>query len=162
MKSKCLFAPFLFCLAVLISSCSAQNLKINVENNSNAPCSPQVFYWVNNDTGTEIKNLEWSLNGVYFYTADFAAENKTADGAAVSLSVSFGYKTDDKATFTEIMAQEDIIAVYLRQFIAQKSAADLSPKNDDTLKTEIRNAVNDEILSSSHIHAVRFNSLKTE
>ena len=228
-KSKCLFAPFLFCLAVLISSCSAQNLKINVENNSNAPCSPQVFYWVNNDTGTEIKNLEWSLNGVYFYTADlpvdgdhldlfdfakkdgtrydyyaikpielkakckagryavkfddipfdfgavmpsadvvyswtadFAAENKTADGAAVSLSVSFGYKTDDKATFTEIMAQEDIIAVYLRQFIAQKSAADLSPKNDDTLKTEIRNAVNDEILSSSHIHAVRFNSLKTE
>lgn len=235
MKSKCLFAPFLFCLAVLFSSCSAQNLKINVENNSNDPCSPQVFCWVNNDTGAEIKNLEWSLNGVYFYTADlpvdgdhldlfdfakkdgtrydyyaikpielkakckagryavkfddipfdfgavipsvddyksadvvyswtadFAAENKTADGAVVSLSVSFGYKTDDKATLTEIMAQKDIITVYLRQFIAQKSAADLSPKKEDSLQTEIKNAVNDEILSSSRIRVVRFNSLKTE
>lgn len=80
----------------------------------------------------------------------------------VSLSVSFGYKTDDKATLTEIMAQKDIITVYLRQFIAQKSAADLSPKKEDSLQTEIKNAVNDEILSSSRIRVVRFNSLKTE
>lgn len=72
---------------------------------------------------------------------------------AVSLSVSFGYKTDDKATLTEIMAQKDIITVYLRQFIAQKSAADLSPKKEDPLQTEIKNAVNDFILSSSKIRA---------
>lgn len=235
MKSKFLFAPFLFCFAILFVSCSAQNLKINVENNSTDYHAPQVFYWVNNNTGAEIKNLEWSLNGVYFYTADlpvdgdhldlfdfaksdgmrydyysvkpielkakckagryavkfddipfdfgavmpsvddyksekivyswsdeFTTENKTADGVVVSLSVVFGYKTDDKATLTEITARKEIIAVYLRQFIAQKSAADLSPKNEDILQTEIKNAVNDEILSSSRIRAVRFNSLKTE
>nr|DAF85261.1 MAG TPA: flagellar basal body-associated protein [Siphoviridae sp. ct8aS59] len=222
-------------LSALVVSCSGQELNISVENNSKDYHAPQVFYWVNNNTGAEIKNLEWSLNGVYFYTADlpvdgdhldlfdfakkdgtrydyyaikpielkanckagryaikfddipfdfgavlpvvdeykadaavyswtadFAAENKTADGAAFSLSVSFGYKTDDKATITEIMAQKDIITVYLRQFIAQKSAADLSPKKEDSLQTEIKNAVNDEILSSSRIRAVRFNSLKTE
>lgn len=228
MKNRFLLLAFLF---ALFYSCTAQNLNISVENNSTDYQAPQVFYWVNNNTGAEIKNLEWSLNGVYFYTADlpvdgdhldlfdfakkdgtcydyyaikpielkakckagryavkfddipfdfgavipsvddyksadvvyswtadFAAENKTADGAAVSLSVSFGYKTDDKATLTEIMAQKDIITVYLRQFIAQKSAADLSPKKEDSLQTEIKNAVNDE----SRIRAVRFNSLKTE
>lgn len=219
-------------LSALVVSCSGQELNISVENNSKDYHAPQVFYWVNNNTGAEIKNLEWSLNGIYFYTADlpvdgdhldlfdfakkdgtrydyyaikpielkakckagryavkfddipfdfgavipsvddyksadvvyswtadFAAENKTADGAAVSLSVSFGYKTDDKATLTGIMAQKDIITVYLRQFIAQKSAADLSPKNEDTLQTEIKNAVNDYILTSSKIRAVAIKSL---
>lgn len=226
---------FIALLSALVVSCSGQELNISVENNSKDYHAPQVFYWINNDTGAEIKNIEWSLNGVYFYaadlpvdgdhldlfdfakkdgtrydyfsvkpielkakckqghysvkfddipfdfgavmpsvddyksadvvyswTADFAAENKTADGAAVSLSVSFGYKTDDKATLTEIMAQKDIITVYLRQFIAQKSAADLSPKKEDSLQTEIKNAVNDYILTSSKIRAVRFKSLDIE
>ena len=229
MKNRFLLLAFLF---ALFSSCTAQNLNISVENNSTDYQAPQVFYWVNNNTGAEIKNLEWSLNGVYFYsadlpiegdhldlfdfakkdgtrydyfsvkpielkakckqgyysvkfddipfdfgavmpsvddykpadvvyswTADFAAENKTADGAAVSLSVSSGYKTDDKATLTEIMAQKDIITVYLRQFIAQKSAADLSQKKEDSLQTEIKNAVNDYILTSSKIRAVAIKSL---
>lgn len=229
MKNRFLLLAF---LCALFSSCAAQNLNISVENNSTDFHAPQVFYWVNNNTGAEIKNLEWSLNGVYFYTADlpvdgdhldlfdfakkdgtrydyyaikpielkakckagryavkfddipfdfgavmpsvddyktadevyswtadFAAENKTADGVSVSFSVSFGYAPDDKATLTEIMAQKDIIAVYLRQFIAQKSAADLSPKNGDSLQTEIKNAVNDYMLTSSKIRAVRFKSL---
>lgn len=232
MKSKSLFASFLVCFVVLISSCSAQNLNISVENNSTDYHTPQVFYWVNNNTGAEIKNIEWTLNGVYFYTADlpvdgdhldlfdfaksdgtrydyysvkpielkakckkgqysvkfddieppslvlpvtddyksendiyswseeFNAENKTADGVAFSISVIFGFKLDDKNTSSEISENDFIIRDYLRRFIAKKSAADFAPANVDSLQTEIKNTLNDEILLSGRVREVRFKDLK--
>lgn len=76
MKNRFLLLAFLF---ALFSSCTAQNLNISVENNSTDYQAPQVFYWVNNNTGAEIKNLEWSLNGVYFYTADLPVDGDHLD-----------------------------------------------------------------------------------
>lgn len=76
MKNRFLLLAF---LCALFSSCAAQNLNISVENNSTDFHAPQVFYWVNNNTGAEIKNLEWSLNGVYFYTADLPVDGDHLD-----------------------------------------------------------------------------------
>ena len=230
--NKSIFAILFVWSAVLLSSCTAQNLNISVENNSNDYKAPQVFYWVNNDTGAEIKNIEWSINGVYFYTADlpvdgdhldlfdfakkdgtrydyfsvkpielkakcskgrysvkfddipfdfgavipsiddyksetvvyswtsaFELKTNNADGAAVSAAVVLGYKLDDKATATDIVAHDVEISVYLRQFFTKKTTSELSPKNEDNLKMEIRNGINDFILSSSKIRAVGFQSL---
>lgn len=229
MKNRFLLPAF---LCALFSSCAAQNLNISVENNSTDYQAPQVFYWVNNNTGAEIKNIEWSLNGVYFYTADlpvdgdhldlfdfakkdgtrydyfsvkpielkakcskgrysvkfddipfdfgavlpivdeykaetvvyswtspFEIKTNNADGAAVSAAVVLGYKLDDKATSTDIKAHDVEISVYLRQFFTKKTTSELSPKNEDNLKMEIRNGINDFILSSSKIRAVGFQSL---
>ena len=230
--NKSIFAILFVWSAVLLSSCSAQNLNISVENNSNDYKAPQVFYWVNNDTGAEIKNIEWSINGVYFYNADlpvdgehldlfdFAKKDGTrydyfsvkpielkakcskgrysvkfddipfdfgavlpavddyksetavyswtsafelkmnnADGAAVSAAVVLGYKLDDKATATDIKAHDVELREYLRRFFMGKSSAELSPTNEDNLEMEIRNGINDFILSSSKIRAVKFQSL---
>lgn len=228
MKSKSLFAAFLVGFIVQSVSCSAQNLNISVENNSKDFNVPQVFYWVNNNTGKEIKNIEWSLNGVYFYTADlpidgdrlelfdfakkdgsrydyysvkpielkakcskgrysvkfddipyefevadyyktpgdvyswteeFTVENKTADGVAVSLSVSFGYKPDDTTTPSEIASYDFIIKDYLKVFIAQKNAADFSPVNE-AVKTEVKDYLNDMILRTGRIREVRFKDIQ--
>lgn len=229
MKSKCTALSFL-CFVFLLASCAAR-LNISVENNSTNPQDPQVFYWVNNNTGAEIKDVKWTLNGVYFYTADlpmdgdhldlfdfaksdgtyydyfsvkplelkakcskgiysikfddipfdfsgmilhandytsekevyswspeFFAKNKTADGAEVSLSVVLGFKLDDKQTATEITAQNVIIAVYLKNLIAQKTAADFSPKNEAALQAEIRDYINDNIITG-RVREVRFMDL---
>lgn len=234
MKSK---IAFIFCtvLCFFSVSCSVQNLNISVENNSTNSHDPQVFYWVNNNTGSEIKNIEWSLNGVYFYTADLpidgdhldlfdfvksdgtrydyfsvkpiklkakcksgrysvkfddipfdtegilpnvseytsdkeilswsdevAVKGTTADGGSVSFAVVFGFKKNDEATPAEFEKNKDVITFYLRRFIIGKYADDFSSKNEDALQSEIKNAVNDTIITAGRVRAVRITSLSIE
>ena len=90
-----------------------------------------------------IPSSDYSQNrDVLSWSNEIAAENKTSDGGKVSLSVVLGFKLDDKQTATEISAQNDIIAVYLKFLIAQKTAADFSPKNEAALQAEIRDYIN--------------------
>jgi flagellar basal body-associated protein FliL len=93
---------------------------------------------------------------VLSWSKEIAAENKTSDGGKVSLSVVLAY--NDKNTATEITAQNDIIAVYLKNLIAQKTAADFSPKNEAALQTEIRDYINDNIITG-RVREVRFMEL---
>jgi len=93
---------------------------------------------------------------VLSWSKEIAAENKTSDGGKVSLSVVLAY--NDKNTATEITAQNDIIAVYLKNLIAQKTTADFSPKNEAALQTEIRDYINYNIISG-RVRDVRFMEL---
>ena len=93
---------------------------------------------------------------VLSWSKEIAAENKTSDGGKVSLSVVLAY--NDKNTATEITAQNDIIAVYLKNLIAQKTAADFSPKNEAALQAEIRDYINDNIITG-RVREVRFMDL---
>lgn len=93
---------------------------------------------------------------VLSWSKEIAAENKTSDGGKVSLSVVLAYT--DKNTATEITAQNDIIAVYLKNLIAQKTAADFSPINEATLQAEIRDYINDNIITG-RVRDVRFMEL---
>lgn len=93
---------------------------------------------------------------VLSWSKEIAAENKTSDGGKVSLSVVLAYT--DKNTATEITAQNDIIAVYLKNLIAQKTAADFSPKNEAALQAEIRYYINDNIITG-RVREVRFMDL---
>ena len=93
---------------------------------------------------------------VLSWSKEIAAENKTSDGGKVSLSVVLAYT--DKKTATEITAQNDIIAVYLKNLIAQKTTADFSPKNEAALQTEIRDYINDNIITG-RVRDVRFMEL---
>lgn len=93
---------------------------------------------------------------VLSWSKEIAAENKTIDGGKVSLSVVLAYT--DKNTATEITAQNDIIAVYLKNLIAQKTAADFSPKNEAALQAEIRDYINDNIITG-RLRDVRFMEL---
>lgn len=108
---------------------------------------------------TVIPSSDYSQNrDVLSWSKEIAAENKTSDGSKVSLSVVLGFKLDDKRTATEITAQNDIIAVYLKNLIAQKTAADFSPKNEAALQTEIRDYINDNVITG-RVRDVRFMDL---
>ncbi len=76
--------------------------------------------------------------------------------ASVMVEVYLGYKKDDKATATEITARNVEIIDFLRRYFSQKTADELRPQNEDNLKIEIRNAINDDILSNSKIVKVIF------
>ena len=93
---------------------------------------------------------------VLSWSKEIAAENKASDGGKVSLSVVLAY--NDKNTATEITAQNDIIAVYLKNLIAQKTTADFSPKNEAALQAEIRDYINDNIITG-RVRDVRFMEL---
>lgn len=106
-----------------------------------------------------IPSSDYSQNrDVLSWSNEIAAENQTSDGGKVSLSVVLGFKLDDKRTATEITAQNDIIAVYLKNLIAQKTAADFSPKNEAALQTEIRDYINDNVITG-RVRDVRFMDL---
>ena len=93
---------------------------------------------------------------VLSWSKEIAAENKASDGGKVSLSVVLAYT--DKNTAAEITAQNDIIAVYLKNLISQKTTADFSPKNEAALQAEIRDYINDNIITG-RVRDVRFMEL---
>ena len=106
-----------------------------------------------------IPSSDYSQNrDVLSWSKEIAAGNKASDGGKVSLSVVLGFKLDDKQTATEITAQNDIIAVYLKNLIAQKTTADFSPKNEAALQAEIRDYINDNIITG-RVRDVRFMEL---
>lgn len=84
----------------------------------------------------------------------------TSDGATVRANVYFGYKKDDKSTSKEITARSVEIKDFLRRYFRGKTKAELSkPNNQDQLKMEIRNGINDKILSSSKVRDIQFEQL---
>ena len=77
MKNKIRFLSLVLLLS--ISSCSAQKLDISIKYNSKNPSPPYVFYWVDNNTGEDIPNVEYVLNDSYFYNSDLPAGGDSLD-----------------------------------------------------------------------------------
>ncbi len=96
-----------------------------------------------------------------WYTSLGSIRTKTSDPtpASVVVDVVFGYKKEDKATSTEITQRTVELKDFLRRFFTQKSKSELKPGDEENLKIEIRNAINDSILSTSKIKDVRFMQL---
>lgn len=93
-----------------------------------------------------------------WYTSLGSIRTKTSDAipASVIVEVVLGYKKDDKATSTEITSRTIELKDFLRRYFTEKTIADLKPQNEEKLRIEIRNAINDDILSTSKIKDVRF------
>lgn len=93
-----------------------------------------------------------------WYTSLGLIQTTTADNppATVRIEIALGYKKDDKATSTEITQRTVELKSFLRRFLNSKTAYDLRAANEDLILNEIRNGINDKILSSSRIRAVEF------
>lgn len=98
--------------------------------------------------------LDW-----YSSLGQIRTKTNDVNPASVVVDVVLGYKKEDKATSTEITQRTVELKDFLRRYFTQKSADELRPQNEENLKIEIRNAINDSILSSSKIKDVRFMSL---
>lgn len=99
-------------------------------------------------TGTK-EVLQW-------FTAIGTIQTRTQDAipASVVCDIVLGYTMDDKITPTELTSRLVELKDYLRSFFQHKTAAEL--RNEDKIKIEIRNSINDNILSKSKIKDVRF------
>ncbi len=94
-----------------------------------------------------------------WYTSLGTIQTATRDDipATVRVDVVLGYKKDDKATSTEITQRTVELKDFLRRYFSSKSAAELrNTNNEDALANEIKNGINDKILSSSRIRDVKF------
>jgi flagellar FliL protein len=80
--------------------------------------------------------------------------------ASITVDIALGYKIDDTAAPAEIVARTIELKDFLRRYFMSKSAEELQPRNEDRLRIEIRNAINDDILSTSKILDVRFMNLE--
>lgn len=83
---------------------------------------------------------------------------KTNDdpSGTVTVAIALGYKKDDKAVSTEITQRNIELIDFLRRYFTEKTMLELEPRNETNLKIELRNAINDEILSNSKIKDIAF------
>lgn len=101
------------------------------------------------------EELDWyqSLGEIQTRTSD-------ASHASVLVNIFLGYEKEDKVASAEITAQKIPIRDFLRNYFADKSVEELSPKNEERLKIEIRNEINDRILNKSKIRKISFDKLQ--
>ena len=117
--------------------------------------SQQAVIPVSQEYGSKREVLDW-------YTSLGQISTKTSDSipASVIVEVVLGYKQADKAASTEITQRQIEIKDYLRRYFTERTVEELRPRNEENRRIEIRNAINDDILSSSKIRDVRFLNLQ--
>ena len=72
----------------------------------------------------------------------------------VIVNVELGYPQNDKTTSQELTARLVELKDFLRGYFQSKTIAEL--KQEEKIKIEIRNQINDNILSKSKVKAVAF------
>lgn len=92
-----------------------------------------------------------------YYSLDMIT-TRTSDkpSCQVMVKVQLGYKQDDKITSTEITQRKIELIDFLRRYFTERYAKELVPSNEDTLKKDIKDRINDEILNTSKIKEVMF------
>lgn len=94
-----------------------------------------------------------------WYTSLGLIQTTTCDNppATVRVDVALAYKKDDKLASTEITQRTDEIKSYLKRYFNEKTAKELrNANNEDRLENEIKDGLNDTVLSSSRIRDVVF------
>lgn len=75
MKNKIIFVSLVLLLS--LSICYAQIFDISIEYNSNTHEFLPVCFWIKNNTGEDIPNVEYILNDNYFYSSDLPVSGCT-------------------------------------------------------------------------------------
>ncbi len=76
--------------------------------------------------------------------------------ASIVVTVALGYKQGDKSASTEITSRRIELTDFLRRFFSEQTLEGLKPQNEEALRQNIRDQINDEILSNTRIKDVRF------
>jgi len=111
----------------------------------------------NNQTNIPVSEEYTGLREeLQWFTGVGVIKTKSADSipSSVVMEIALGYPLDDKFTSTELTGRLIEIKDFLRSFLNHKTAAEL--KNEDKIKIELRNSINDNILQKSKIRDVRF------
>ena len=134
---------------ILIVTVSLITVKIVTKNSTKTQQVP-----ISEDFKEYAEELDWytSLGEIQTRTCD-------AEHASVVVNIFLGYKKDDKVASAEITAQKIPIRDFLRNYFADKTVEELTPKKEEKLKIEIRNEINDTILNKAKIRKISFDKL---
>lgn len=94
-----------------------------------------------------------------WYTSLGIIQTKTNEDnpATVRVDVALAYKKDDTATSEEITKRTVEIKAFLRRYFSEKTAKELrNTNNEDEMENEIKNGINEKILTSGQIRDVVF------
>lgn len=92
-----------------------------------------------------------------WYTSLGLIQTETSDKKTVRVDIALAYKKDDKATSTEITQRTIEIKAFLRRYFNGKTSSEIiNINNEDVLENEIKNGLNDNVLSSGRIRDVVF------
>jgi len=82
---------------------------------------------------------------------------RTADKnpSTVIVTAKLGYEKDNKEMQTELIAQRELIYDMMRQHLSTKTAAELTPQNEEQIKEELRRKING-ILSVTTVERIVF------
>ncbi len=89
---------------------------------------------------------------------DITASAAASDGSNITMSLALGYSQNDKATSTELVQRKTEICSYLQNMIKSKTRADFAPVNEEALSLEIRDYINDNVITG-RVRDVRFMDL---
>ena len=83
-------------------------------------------------------------------------QTRTSDvpPASVTVDIALGYTSGDKDAPTELSSRSIELRDFLRSFFHRKTASEL--ENEGRIKVEIRNFINDNVLTTARIRDVRF------
>jgi flagellar FliL protein len=120
-----------------------------------ANASSQAVIPVSAEYTSKREQLSW-------YTSINEIRTRTSDTIPASVMVKsvLGYKLEDKTTSAELTARQVEIQDFLRRYFTAKTQEELAPRNEEKLRIEIRNGINDDILTMSKIQDVRFTTLE--
>ena len=118
----------------------------------------------NNQGGVQVAQMQeytTKRETLSWYTSIGEIRTRTSDelSASVVVDVVLGYKLDDKATSSEITQRQIEIRDFLRRYFTSKTIEELRPQNEPKLQMEIRNSINDDILTGSRVKEVKFMKL---
>lgn len=134
---------------ILIVTVVVITMKVMGKNTTNAP---QVA--LTEEYKEIAEPLDW-----YTSLGDIQTKTTGVQTCSVVVNVYLGYKKEDKVASAEITAQRIPIRDFLRRYFANKTPEELLPQNEDKLKVEIRNEINDTLLSKSKIRNISFDKL---
>lgn len=114
----------------------------------------QVSIPISEDYKESAEELDW-----YQSLGDIQTRSSDPIPASIAVNIFLGYKKGDKVASTEITSQRIPIRDFLRNYFAAKTAEELAPRNEEKLKIEIRNEINDTLLNKAKIRKISFDKL---
>lgn len=114
-------------------------------------------------TDNFVVGQEWSTKrDIYDWYTSLDQINTNTDEehpSSVRVQVALGYKQGEKADATEITSRRIEITDFLRRYFSEQTAESLKPQNEEVLRLDIRDHINDEILDKARVKDVRFTAL---
>ena len=105
-----------------------------------------------------------SLSALQWFTDVGQITTQTWETPAhtVTVVMQFGYDEDDAVTFGELFSRQHELRDFTRRHFAGRSAEELRPENEASLRREIMETLNVRYLNNARIRDIRFERLDVE